>query len=229
MTDDKTVGKHPATFTESIIDRLGIIIPKSVPSGRGIHDPFGGEGTKLGTLCDQLGYVFSATDLEEWKDADQRVSLGDSTLSGSYPAYPYAIVTSPTYNNGVNDHFKPKDDSERLTYRVRAGHELHPNNTGRWSGRGSKKGEGEYWRLTRKVVAHWPDIAIVNVKDSIRSTWEDGIYPLVRLWTELLEEIGYSVTSEEVACPGWRFGANGKERIDTEAILTAIHPRRPSL
>jgi hypothetical protein len=185
MSDDQTAGKHPAIFTESIIERLAILIPKNVPFERIIHDPFAGEGVRLGALCDALGYTFTGTDLERWQGSDTRVALGDSTLSGTYPTVPYAIVTSPTYNNGVNDHFDPKDDSKRLTYRVRAGHELHPNNTGRWSGRGSKKGEAEYWRLTRNVVTHWPNIAIVNVKDSVRSTWEGGIYPLVRLWTEL--------------------------------------------
>jgi hypothetical protein len=229
MSDDQTAGKHPAIFTESIIERLAILIPKNVPFERIIHDPFAGEGVRLGALCDALGYTFTGTDLERWQGSDTRVALGDSTLSGTYPTVPYAIVTSPTYNNGVNDHFDPKDDSKRLTYRVRAGHELHPNNTGRWSGRGSKKGEAEYWRLTRNVVTHWPNIAIVNVKDSVRSTWEGGIYPLVRLWTELLEELGYEVTPEEVACPGWRYGANSQERLDTEFILVAHHPNRPTL
>lgn len=224
---EPTADKHPAPFTESIIERLEDLIPRYVPDDRIIHDPFGGEGVRLGRLCDNLGYTFSGTDLENWLGGDPRVVEGDATYAWSYPTVPYAIITSPTYNNGCNDHFEPKDDSKRLTYRVRAGHELHPNNTGRWSGRGSKKGEAEYWRLTRRVVTNWPDIALVNVKDSVRSTWEGGIYPLVRLWTELLEEFGYDVSSEEVACPGWRFGSNSQERLDTEFILVALHPTRP--
>lgn len=480
-----TAGKHPAPFTESIIERLGVIIPKVVPDGRTIHDPFGGEGVRLGALCDRIGYEFSGTDLEMWQDGDPRVVEGDATYAWSYPTKPYAVVTSPclahgqrvlrddlrwipvedigvgdtlvafdespttllggirsarrwrltevtyseaqpaecvkihlsngetvvctlnhpwlaerspnssstgtkwieaqnlkdqvvhrqmntwddadsyqagwlagiydgegtlasgdrtslklsviqkpglvldtikealdatkidwtayarssddceiiyvngginrtmetlghlrpvrllarwssfdlwgkrviqgaervrvlevepigvreiqgittttgtyigegylhhnTYNNGVNDHFKSTDGSRRLTYRERAGHELDPTNTGRWSGRGSRKAEAEYWKLTRKSITHWPDIAIVNVKDSVRSTWEGGIYPLVRLWAELLEEFGYDVTSEEVSCPGWRFGSNNDKRLENEVILVATHPFRPSL
>lgn len=215
-------GKHPAVFTDSIITTLAELIPLYAPDHAIIHDPFAGEGLKLAALCEKLGYFYSGTDLEPWPERDRRVKVGDSTDPSTYPAQWYAVVTSPTYNNGVNDHFDPKDTSKRLTYRVAAGHELHTNNTGRYSGRGSKKGEAEYWRITRDVVKHWPDVALVNVKDSIRSTWEGGVYPLVRLWSELLEEYGYEVSSEEVACPGWRYGANGADRLDTESILIGV-------
>lgn len=218
----RTIDKHPAPFTDSIIEALATIIPSYVPPAHWIHDPFGGEGRRLGALCDRLGYEFTGTDLEAWLGGDPRILLGDSTDPETYPILPHAIVTSPTYNNGVNDHFNPQDDSERLTYRVRAGHELHPNNTGRWSGRGSKKGEAEYWRITRECVEHWPGIVIVNVKDSVRSTWEGGIYPLVDLWADLLVEYGYVVYAEEVLCPGYRYGANGAARLDTETILMAV-------
>lgn len=217
-----TVDKNPCPFTESIIEALATLIPKYIPDNLIIHDPFAGEGVRLGKLCDRLGYTFCGTDLEAWLGRDLRVQLGDSTDPDTYPYGNFAVVTSPSYNNGVNDHFEPKDESTRLTYRVRAGHELHPNNTGRWSGRGSKRGEAEYWRITRKCVKHWPDIVLVNVKDSVRSAWEGGIYPLVRLWTELLEEFDYNVTAEEVACPGYRNGANGEKRLDTESILIGV-------
>lgn len=214
----RTTNKHPAPFTDSLIQALADLIPSVVPRSFGIHDPFGGEGRRLATLCDHLGYTFTGTDLEPWKDGDRRVALGDSTDPSTYPSVPFAVVTSPTYNNGVNDHFKPKDASRRLTYRVAAGRALHPNNTGRHSGRGSKRGEAEYWRITREVVKHWPDLALVNVKDSTRS---GEVYPLVQLWTDLLVEYGYSVERLDVACPGWRFGTNHDVRTDTEAILIA--------
>lgn len=212
-----TEGKHPAPFTDSIIEALADIIPANVPAGHIVHDPFGGEGVRLGALCDRIGYTFSGTDLEEWKGGDPRIVLGDATDSATYPIAPHAVVTSPTYCNGVNDHFEAKDFSRRLTYRSRAGHALHPNNTGRWSGRRSKKGEVEYWRITYASVKNWPDIVIVNVKDSIRRVVE--IYPLTDLWEALLKDHGYTVKRADVPCPGWRFGANGQARVDTEAIL----------
>lgn len=473
MTD---VGKHPAVFTDSIIERLADLIPVYAPSHAIIHDPFAGEGVKLASLCERLGYMFSGTDLEPWPNRDRRVRVGDSTDPSTYPMGDWhAIVTSPclahgqrvlrddlrwipvqdinvgdrlisfdeqptalpdqthrrrhwqlgevthstpqpaevvrvelengeyvvctpnhpwlcerwpnsastgtrwveatdlvgevvlrqistwddpdsyetgwlagmydgegtfshgrrtslklsiiqkpgavldlvkerldvekfnwtaykradgceilyinggltsamealgrirparllgrwkttgdlwgrcvvqgadrvrvlsvtplgerliqgittttgtyigegylhhnTYNNGVNDHFDPKDDSKRLTYRVRAGHELHPNNTGRWSGRGSKKGEAEYWRITRECVQHWPDVVFVNVKDSMRA---GEIYPFVSIWIDLLHGYGYQIRNSRVACPGWRYGSNHDARLSTESILIGV-------
>lgn len=218
MTDDTTTGKHPAPFTDSIIEALADIIPERIPPWRIIHDPFAGEGKRLGALCDRLGYVFTGTDLEPWLDADPRVAVGDSTDPTTYPLG-FAVVTSPTYNNGVNDHFEPKDDSRRLTYRVRAGRELHENNTGRYSGRGSKRGEEAYWRITNDVVKHWSDIALVNVKDSTRA---GEIYRLTRMWENLLADHGYdTIDWVDVPCPGWRFGSNSEVRADSEVILVA--------
>lgn len=218
MQQDRTESRHPAPFTDSIIDALAELIPEHVPAGWIIHDPFGGEGVRLGALCDRIGYEFGGTDLELWLGGDLRVRVGDSTLASTYPADSHAVVTSPTYNNGVNDHFLPKDRSRRLTYRVAAGRALHANNTGRHSGRGSKKGEDEYWRITREVVKCWPSVALVNVKDSTRG---GKIYPLVQLWGDLLDAYGYAVTRVDVECPGWRFGTNHEARADTEAILIA--------
>lgn len=215
---ERTESRHPAPFTDSIIDALAELIPEHVPARWVIHDPFGGEGVRLGALCDRIGYEFTATDLEPWLGGDSRVAVGDSTVAETYPNKPYAIVTSPTYNNGVNDHFLPKDASRRLTYRVAAGRALHLNNTGRHSGRSSRKGEAEYWRITREVVNCWSSIALVNLKDSTRS---GEVYPLVQLWADLLLEYGYELTRIDVECPGWRFGTNHEARTDTEAILIA--------
>lgn len=214
-----TTGKHPAPFTDSIIDELAKIIPNSVPSGWTILDPFAGEGHKLGALCDRLGYEFVGNDIEVWPGADPRVRLMDSTNTYSYPWESHAVVTSPTYNNGVNDHFEPKDNSQRLTYRSRLGRALHVNNTGRYTGRGSKRGEKEYWRLTNACVRWWPNVSIVNVKDSIR---KDEVYPFTELWTKLLYEYGYDVEQVDVECPGWRYGSNNDARLDTEAILIGV-------
>lgn len=214
------VGTHPAVFSDPIILALADLIPKHAPDAAIIHDPFAGEGVKLAALCERLGYFFTGTDLEPWPNRDRRVKVGDSTDPSTYPLGDvHAIVTSPTYNNGVNDHFNPRDVSKRLTYRVRAGHALHPNNTGRWSGRASKKGEAEYWRITRECVKHWPEVVFVNVKDSIRA---GAIYPLVALWSDLLREHKYMVFADTVICPGFRYGANGGARLDNESILIGV-------
>lgn len=213
------VANHPAQFTDSIIQELGVLIPAHLPSpSHAVYDPFAGVGVRLGALCDRLGVEFSGGDLEEWPGADPRVAArADATAAWTYPRRPFVVVTSPTYNNGVNDHFRPRDASRRLTYRSRLGRELHPNNTGRYSGRSSKAGEVAYWRLTREAVKHWPDTVLVNVKDSIRA---GEVYPLVEMWSDCLgSEFGYEVSHHPVGCPGWRFGSNSGERVEAEVIL----------
>ena len=213
------LGKQPAPYTDSIIRALRDLIPTYVLSGHSVHDPFAGDGRKLAALCDLLGVQFTGTDLEPWRDADHRVRAGDSREYHTYPmSRPFSVVTSPTYNNGVNDHFNPQDASRRMTYRAAAGHELAEGNTGRWSGRHSATGERMYWQITREVVKHWPSVALVNVKNSIR---RGSVYPLDEMWIELLKESYDVIHRYDVPCPGWRYGANRSARVDHETILVA--------
>lgn len=212
------MGANPAQYSASVIDWLRHHLPQLTfgQSHLIIHDPFAGAGIRLGALCDELGLTYSGRDLELWDPRDDRVKVGDSTLARNYPSSPYIICTSPTYGNGVNDHFKPKDTSRRLTYRVALGHALHPHNTGRYSGRGSRKGELEYWRLHEECVKHWPDVVVVNVKDSIR---KGKVYPLGTKWRVLLMRYGYTITTHKVPVSGWRYGENHDVREDFEWVL----------
>jgi hypothetical protein len=124
----------------------------------------------------------------------------------------------------MSDHFKAKDYKKRNTYRqalqrTRGGidRELHPNNTGRYGVR--YRTDAQYWRLARAAVAHWPDRAVVNVKDFYYEN--DKIYPLVAKWIALLEEHGYEVVArDDVKTPGQRHGAN-RQRVETEAVIVA--------
>lgn len=207
---------NPAQFSDSIIDFLRDFLSSFIPPDHIVFDPFAGQGTKLGMLCDELGLEFRGVDLEKWANRDERVRLGDSTLQRNYPKEPHIICSSPSYNNGINDHFKPQDGSRRLTYRNSLGHELHPHNTGRWSGRNSKSGESEYWRLHEECVKHWPDVVVVNVKDSPR---KGKMYPLGAKWRVLLSKYGYHITAHKVGVPGWRYGENHDARSDFEWVL----------
>lgn len=210
-------GKHPAQFSDSIIDALRVLIPQHVPAGYTIFDPFAGPGVKLAALCDKLGYTFAGRDIEQWEESDERVKVADTTLTSSYPTHGlWSVVTSPTYGNGLNDHFNAQDDSRRLTYRNSLGRALHPHNTGRYTGRSSKKGEREYWRLHENAVQHWPDIVIVNVKDSIRA---GKVYPLGAKWMLLLKKFGYIVEASKVDANGWRYGENQEKRREFEWML----------
>ncbi len=99
---------------------------------------------------------------------------------------------------------------------------LDATNTGRWSGRGSRTAEATYWRLHHLAVAHWPSIALVNVKDSYHA---GTLYPLGKLWTELLTDHGYTIVDcRDVPTPGHRHGANHTAHVDTEHVLVARRP-----
>lgn len=71
----RTERRHPVPFTDSLIVELERLIPEHVPPGRVIHDPFGGEGKRLGALCDRLGLTFTGSDLEPWLDGDERTPM----------------------------------------------------------------------------------------------------------------------------------------------------------
>lgn len=217
-----TAGINPARFSASVLDALGVLMLEYVPRNTLIFDPFAGEGRRLGALCSLLGYPFLGNDQVRWQDQDPRVRIADSTMSISYPGrgWPhnhYTVVTSVTYNNGMNDGFIPRDKSKRMTYTVAAGERLPPTNTGRWSGRSGKTGEMWYWKLHHAAVQHWPDLVMVNVKDSIR---KGEVYRCVDGWKRLLSDHGYTLV-EHVLCPvpSNGFGANGKARVDAESIL----------
>jgi Protein of unknown function (DUF3631)/Domain of unknown function (DUF3854) len=219
---------HPARFSTELLPAIARPLADwRLP----VHDPFAGTGERLGHLCDELGLEFSGTEIEPEWIVDTRVRQGDSTDAGAYPTGEYVVATSPTYPNGMADHFRARDDSRRHTYRQAlqrtrdgADRPLHVNNTGRYNIRRGEQIEAQYWTLVRAAVAHWPDRAVVNVKDFYYENTK--IYPLVDKWTELLEGYGYEVvTRDDVRTPGQRHGAN-RQRVDTEAVLICEKPIR---
>lgn len=100
----RAASAHPAPYSETILNRFRIILTGSdLP----VHDPYAGEGARLGALCTELGIEFSGTEIEEAFIVDPRVAPGNATDPASYPSVPYRLVTSPVYPNGVADHFTP--------------------------------------------------------------------------------------------------------------------------
>lgn len=226
---------HPARFTPSIVTALGSHLRSKAlkAPGRpiGVHDPFGGTGERLGALCDELGLNFSGTEIEPEFIMDTRVRPGDSTLAETYPLWRHLVCTSPTYPNGVNDHFKASDKSKRYTYRSALagilGHDrpLHPNNTGQHGNRfrRSRKSEDEYWRLHHLCVRWWPEWVIVNVKDVVAERYTVHV---VAAWRRLLGEHGYLIYEvEKVPVTGIQHSPN-RVRAETESIIVARDPLR---
>lgn len=213
---------HPARFSPQLLPTLANAL--SVV-GLPVHDPYAGTGERLGALCDSLGLTFTGTEIEGPFIIDPRVRQGDSTLRETYPPTRHVVCTSPSYPNGMSDHFRARDASKRNTYRqglaaiTGEDRPLNMNNTARYGRRGGKKAEARYWELQTRVVDHWPPIVIVNVKDFFYD--HDHLYPLVLKWTQLLTAWDYDVKERfDIPCPGQRHGANRK-RVDTEAVLIA--------
>ncbi len=214
---------HPAQFSPEILD---VIAPIVVKWGLPVHDPFAGPGARLGRLCDEHGLAFTGTEIEAPFIEDHRVQPGDSTMPLTYPGRPYAIVTSPAYPNGMADHFRARDDSERHTYRqaraaiVGDDAPLADNNMGRWGVRAGRRAFGRHMAIANRCVRWWPDRAIVNVSDFIMA---GDRFPLVEHWGLLLIRHGY-VTEEmiPVVTRRQRNGANAEARVDHEVVLVAV-------
>lgn len=209
-------------WTPAILDAIEPIIEEwQLP----VHDPFANEGLRLGALCDRLGLAFTGTEIEPEYIIDFRVDPGDSTMPLTYPARPFATVTSPAYPNGWTDHFHAQDGSRRHTYRQALAaitgedRPLHPNNMGRHGVRSGRRAEARHFAIAERCVAHWSDHVIVNVSDFIT----DGQrWPLVQRWHRLLDDAGYRVTeSVPVKTPRQRNGANASARVEDEMVIIA--------
>lgn len=229
MTATGTKVEHPARYSPQILD---VVAPILIEFGLPVHDPFAGTGERLGRLCDVHNLTFTGTEIEPEFIVDKRVRHGDSTDAASYPSGGFVVFTSPVYPNGMADHFAAKDGSRRHTYRqalaANLGHDrpLHDNNMGRYGNRFRRSAacEQKHFDLARRCVRHWPDRAVVNVKDVVAASYR---VPVGDLWRSLLERFGYRVEVSEVATPGQRHGANGGLRAAGELVLVCERVRRP--
>lgn len=217
------MSEHPAPYSPEVI----AAIREHLEPGMHVHDPFAGEGLRLGALCDEMLCTFTGTEIEAPFILDSRVRHGDSTLIKHYPLPPFTIVTSPVYPNGIADDFNARDNSKRRTYRaaratiVGTDEPLHPNNQGKYGYRGQplwSPARAIYWALARQVVHCWrdADAAIVNVSDFFGPTHRE---PVVDGWTEILTEQGWDVCPMPVETKRWRNGANRDARVEAEVLL----------
>jgi hypothetical protein len=215
---------HPSRWTPAVLDAIEPVI---ADLGLPVHDPFAGTGERLGQLCDTLGLSFTGTEIEPEFAVDQRVRSGDSTDPSTYPADAHVVVTSPVYPNGMTDHFHARDGSRRHTYRQALaaiqGYDrpLDPNNMGAHGNRHrrSARSEATHFDIARRCVTHWPEHAVVNVKDVVATAYT---VPVVETWRTMLLAQRYRITAElSVPTPGQRHGANGHLRADAEAVLIA--------
>lgn len=203
---------HPAMFSKPLLEALRL----HMGGVKHVHDPFAGTGQILGTFCDELGIDFTGTDIEDW-EGDPRVKLGDSTDAGTYPDKEFTIVTSPTYGNGINDHFAPKDNSIRRTYRVGLNKDLHLNNTGRYGVRGGKKSIDKYWQIHNQVLDVWASLSAggwLNVSDFIHS---NKTVPLTDQWCDaIMVREGLIQQRIDIETKRFKYGSNRDRRANSE-------------
>jgi hypothetical protein len=207
------VPDHPAEFSPEILD----VVEPWLSPGEHVHDPFGGRGLRLGALCDRIGATFTATDIETYRDRDQRVARGDSKDSSTYPLKPFTTVTSPVYLNGISSDYKdgptPTTKTKgRRSYGISLGGALHPRNLARTVVRSRPdKGASDYYLGHADVVKHWSDRAVVNIDEPMGDDW---------CW--LLEEHGYRI-AQVIPVFTQRYGGldNAEVRADHEVVIIA--------
>ncbi len=147
--------KHPAKYSEPIVDRLQALVQTEARRVRGrVHDgpitvldPFAGVGRihrlhnpgRLHTVGIEVEEEWASCH-EQTVHADAFVWLASYNVTNAalnripmpFPEVGFDIVaTSPTYGNRFADHHHAQDGSRRRSYTHDIGHDLHPNNSGR--------------------------------------------------------------------------------------------------
>lgn len=236
-----TNAKHPAPYSAEVIAALRSTL--CIENGHlrlgerlHVHDPFAGEGLRLGALCDEIGVIFTGSEIEPEFILDSRVRAADSTTRASYPrvgrSSRLVICTSPVYPNGMADDHHAKDGSIRRTYRTSlaairgADRPLYSNNMARWGYRGTplwSPARAMYWHLAEQAIEQWadlrPQLVLVNVSDFFAGKERE---PVVHTWRRLLIEGGFEIENVvQIGTRRYKNGANRNERPEAEALLIA--------
>jgi DNA modification methylase len=223
--------RHPAPFSNSIIDKLCELVPDGV-----YLDPFCGIGRVFQLTRDDRRFV--GLELErEW--AEQAMVRAESFGMSHTDVYctdalkymgRYAgaksvkrfdgIVTSPVYGNRMSDHHNAQDMSTRRSYTHYLGHELTEGNSGAmyfWQEE-YKEFHRRAWKLCAKVTKKG-GMMYLNVSDFIR---DKEIVKTVKWHAKALGKTGWKVEDiVDVGTPRFRDGANAELRVDAEAIIIA--------
>ena len=211
--------QHPAKYSNVFLP----IFAELLKDCNNVLDPMAGTG-KLAKIK-EFGYggKVVCNDIEsEWKNGEEYpvdewhnsdAANMDWAKDGEFDG----ICTSPTYGNRMADNFVSKDGTKRITYRHYLGHELKEGNTGymQFGKKYCDKHKEIYAECLR--VLKPGGIMIVNVSNHIRLGVE---VPVVDFHKDVLSELGAKFEKEiKVNTPRMGYGANSKQRVDTESIL----------
>lgn len=212
--------KHPAKFSNPIIDAILETLGDLPLVGDAILDPFAGVGKGVQALRD-AGFEAFGVEIEcEWARQCPWVFCADffDWAKGAWPGVYAAAVTSPTYGNRMADHHNTRDASKRNTYRHTLGRELSPNNSGgmQWGDDYRHFHEGA-WNELRRLVRR-DGFFLLNISDHIR---KGEVIPVTDWHVSTCERLGWRKIDEKpIATQRQRHGANGEKRVECEWLIT---------
>lgn len=224
-----TTPKHPARFTDAIIEAIagGIDSALGVTRSEALEDrvefrlldPFAGVGGIFKLLDYFPSAKIDAVEIEpEWAAADPRITVGDALDLPWDDETFHVVCTSPTYGNRMADHHDAADDSRRVTYKHYLGRPLSENNSGQlqWGGKYREFHERAWAEAIRVLKPN--GVVIVNVKDHIRKGQVMGVGAF---HLGILLELGL-VFHDLVYVPasGMRYGQNHGKRVEHEIVMT---------
>lgn len=205
--------RHPAKFTDSIID----VLQKELRPYRMILDPFGGVGKlhqvkiRGKIICGEIEYEWARQGSDLVHDA-LHLPFANETFD--------CICTSPTYGNRMADHHHAKDASRRTSYTHCLGHSLHPHNSGQMQwGEAYREFHRQVWKECDRVLKKF-GVIYLNASNHIRKGQEIEV---VAFHDEVLRDLGFVCGwSEQVQTPRHRFGANSDLRVSYEVVIQYV-------
>lgn len=218
-----TVVKHPAKFSDPVLDRIGDHLYQYGWPKR-MLDPFAGTG-KVHHLAAEPNYDLPlrsftvGVEIEaDWANLHPCNLIADA-LALPFPDDTFdGMVTSPVYGNRFSDHHNARDGSVRRSYTHDIGHQLHPHNSGTlpW-GPLYREFHDAAWTECLRVLE--PEaLIVVNVSNHIRRGVEQPVTEWHHNW--FLDHECEVVDFDCVSTTRLRHGANREARARCENIFT---------
>lgn len=225
MADPKV--EHPAKFSKRCLAEIALLLGPYTP-GR-LLDPFAGVGG-VHTLA-ALGWETVGVEaVAKWAAAHPDTIHGDSTelCPGLFAPDSFdAVVTSPTWGNGLNQRAPNANagDGKRYTYPDIAGERMADTNTG-----GARFGKTERGTYRRLHVVIWPQVVralrpdgilVLNCRDS--SDGSGGVRAVTGWHIEQLQRCGMRLGA--MSCVTARGMAWGERRrwVGDGELLVVMH------